>query len=681
MHPLHPTGVQEGLPGEILALFEISGQGAESTEVGSEKPKPARKPTDPAKAEATKAKRAEAAAEKRLAAIAAAEGGKVALPAVVLRDGTYRTVTAADADALLGTIDEITVDVEHTGYPVGHRHFRLRTVQLGGEQFAFVFDPWVPEQAEVIRAHLARARILHAHSAQADLVPLAVAGLVDLEAAWLKMYDTAIPAQLADPSTTEDNYDLKGLAKAILRDAAVAPLAEAGRSALFKAGQWLTEVKDPATDPERSGWAMVDSTATAMVRYAGSDVLDGAAVAARLPWPKQETLDRERLAQRMVARVSYHGILLDPEPINRLMPEQEAALADAGARLGSFGVQSPGSDKEVAAVAEFLLNQIGEQLPRTKPSKTYPAGQPSVAEGAIEPYAAHEGPLGEFVRARLDYQKAKTALSLFLRPYANLVSHGDGRARPTIYTLSADTGRMSASRPNVQQLPRQGGFRSMLVADPGELLIAADFSGVELRVAAALSQDPNLLRMLAEGVDLHWEIARQVYGPGALKEHRYQVKPMVFGRLYGGGVKTLAAQGGVSRQVAQAVIDTLDNLTPGLTAWSRSVADGIDSGRTQFQTYSGRVVHLPKTRSFAGPNYCIQGTARELLIDALVNWSTTRWGNCVLFPVHDEIVVKVPEAEAEEATAALVECMTTELYGVRIDVESDAPTREWRDAA
>ena len=285
------------------------------------------------------------------------------------------------------------------------------------------------------------------------------------------------------------------------------------------------------------------------------------------------------------------------------------------------------------------------------------------------------------MNARLDYQKAKTALGLFLRPYANLVTHGDGRARPTIYTLSADTGRMSASRPNVQQLPRQGGFRSMVVADPVELLIAADFSGVELRVAAALSGDAGLTQLLADGVDIHQMIANLVWGAGATKEHRYLAKPMVFQRLYGGGIPGLARNNGVSEQTARAVVDALDSLTPGLAEWSRMTSDGVKAGRTQFQTYSGRTVHLQSAWPHKAPNFCIQGTARELLIDALVKWSRTRWGGCVLFPVHDELVVKVPEAEAEEATAALVECMTTEIYGVRVDVKSDAPTREWRDAA
>jgi hypothetical protein len=137
----------------------------------------------------------------------------------------------------------------------------------------------------------------------------------------------------------------------------------------------------------------------------------------------------------------------------------------------------------------------------------------------------------------------------------------------------------------------------------------------------------------------------------------------------------------VRLQVAQAVIDAMDALTPVLSEWSRMVRNSVSSGHTKFPTYSGRVVHLDPDQPHKAPNYCIQGTARELLIDGLVRWSQTRWGRCVLFPVHDELVVMVPEHEAAEASAALVQCMTTELFGVPIVAEPSAPSFAWQDAA
>jgi P4 family phage/plasmid primase-like protien len=639
------------------------------------KPKPKRQQT-----EAAREKAARARAEKRAAAIAEAGGELLELPAVVTRDLVARSVALADADELLHTISghpagELTVDVETSGYPVGHEHYALRTVQLGGEHFTVVLDPTDPAQADVVRRHVAAAPVLHAHSATADLVPLAHAGLLGddsgLEDAWERMHDTVIPAKLADPASTGSDPGLKKLSAAVLGEDAVSPGAEDAKDALFKAGKWLKEVK-ATTEPERSGWAQVDSRCATMVRYAAADVLDDAALARLLPQPPPNVLARERLAQRMTARVAYHGLRLDADHVAELQVAQRAALADAAARLAAFGVENPGSDQQVAAAVE----REGLALPRTK------TGRPSVASGVLEPHKGLDGRLGELVRARLDYQEAENRLGLFLDGYHLAVTRGDGRVRPTVYTMEAKTGRMSCVRPNLQQVPREGGFRACITADPGEVLISADFSGVELRVAAALSQDPNLMAIVADPArDIHREVAQIVWGPTAGKAERYMAKRKVFGRLYGSGINGLCtADPPVSEATARAIVDALDSMTPGLSAWSRMVADAIESGRTQFVTYSGRVIHMPRDRGYAGPNYCIQGTARELLIDALERWSRTRWGSCVLLPVHDELVVKVPESDAEEATRVLVECMASELAGVSIAAEPSEPSFAWADS-
>lgn len=632
------------------------------------KPKPAKSPEALTKAAAARE-------DKRLAAVAEHAGRTLSLPALVTADGTVSEIGLADAHQLLNTIthtlEPLTVDVEHTGYPVGHRDYALRTIQLGNQMFAVVLDAEDAQTQQVVRDVIEAATVLHAHSATADLVPLAHAGLIDIEAAWAKMHDTVVLAKLADPASTGSDPGLKKLAQAVLGEAALSPAADEGRKALFKAGKWLTETK--ATSPiSRSGWAQVDHRSETMIRYDASDVIDDAALALRLPQPAPALLERENLAQRMTARVANTGLRLDPEHTAMKRAEQTSALADASARLAAYGIENPGSDQQTAAAFE----RLGADLPRT------PSGRASVAKGAIDQYANVGGDLGALTKARLDYQSAENRLGLFLDGYTQLIENGDGRARPTVYTLAADTGRMSCVRPNLQQVPREGGYRACITADPGHLLISADFSGVELRVAAALSQDQNLMAIVADPErDIHREIAQLVWGPDAGKAERYAAKRKVFGRLYGSGLGGLIkSDPPVSEGVARSIIDAMDLMTPGLSTWSREVADGIELGRTQFQAYSGRTIYMPTDRGYAGPNYAIQGTARELLIDALMRWSKTRWGNAVLLPVHDELVVHVPEDEAEAATAALVECMATSLYGVDIIAEPSEPTYAWADS-
>jgi DNA polymerase I-like protein with 3'-5' exonuclease and polymerase domains len=628
-------------------------------------------------AKITKAAQKEADRE---AARADAAGETVPLPVAVDRAGNVRALSALDAPgeivAAVGRAGgALTVDVEHTGYPIGHPAYALRTVQLGDEQTAVVLDPADPGQAEVIRQALAAAPVLHAHSATADLVPLVHAGLAD-EAAWERMHDTVIPAKLADPASTGSDPGLKQLAGTVLGAAATAPAADAARAALFKANGWLTDVK-PASGPERSGWAQVDSTCTTMLRYAASDVLDTAALASRLPRLPDALVERERAVQRITARVTHRGLPIDRAHVAALRAEHEPAMAAAAELVRAQGVDNPGSDRQLAQ----RLTDLGVRLPRTQPSARHPEGQASVAAGVLEAMRDLDGEAGALIAAVLDYRHHETVLSTFLEPYQVLCDYGDARARPTVYTLGTDTGRMSCVRPNLQQLPRQGGVRACITAEPGHVLISADFSGVEIRVMAALSQDPNLIKILREGADLHAMVAEQAFGPGYTKADRYTAKRGVFGWAYGGGVASLARQVGVPEVTMAAIVDSLQLVAPAYVSWADEVKRQVRAGATQMPTYAGRVIHLPRDYPHKAPNYCIQGTARELLVDALLAWDETRWGGGVVLPVHDEVVAVVPEADAAEATEALVACMSRELYGVKIAAEASQPSFAWRDSA
>lgn len=614
----------------------------------------------------------------RLEAIAEASGGDFGLPAVVDRAGRVRKVDPVGAEIILEACLQrsqgaLTVDVETSGYPVGHNDFRLRTVQLGDDTDAVVLDPTHRQHAGVIVDALNRATTLHAHSASADLVPLARMGLVDLDTAWSKMHDTVIPAKLADPQSTGSDPGLKKLSVAVLGSEAVSALADDRREAVFKAGKWLKKTQAD-TPVERSGWAQIDSGCEAMLVYAASDVLDTAALAKRLPPVPPQVLSRERTTEEMTARVACHGLEIDYERVMELWAEHTTAQSWSGQRVMHFGIENPGSGPQVAA----KLAQMGAQLPVSE------KGNPSVAEHVLTSLRRSEGDVGALAGHVLDYRHATTVLNLFLSPYRLICERGDGRARPTIYSLGTDTGRMSCVRPNFQQLPRQGGIRSVVRADPGMCLVSADFSGVELRGAAALSQDPTMIHMIREEDGgrfdgFHWEVARQAFGPEATKADRYTAKRGVFGHIYGGGVATLARQVGVAEAEMAAIIDSLKSMTPGLAQWSDNMRQAVRQGHTQFPAYSGRVIHLPRDYPHKAPNYAIQGSCRELLVDALVRWRQTLWGKCTLLPIHDELIVQVPENDIIAATEALVSCMESELYGVKI-VADPGPREEWGSA-
>lgn len=666
--------------------------------------------------------KAEARAQARLDKIAAAEGPKVDLPAVVLRDKRVLHVSLADVPALLRPfLGDMCLDVEHSGYDLGHRLYELRTIQLGGYPLAVVLDASDPMQAAIASWALRSARKLRSHSSTADNIPCIVAGLISWDEAWDKTYDSVLTAKLTDPALSKSDANaLKQLAKDMLGDDAVAPEAEKAKNALFKAMGCLTKTT-ALTPPEQNGWYMVDKRAEVMIRYAGSDVLDLAAVVMKLDplLPVgQDVLDRERMFQKACARVSMDGFALDEAHIDAKLAEHEEHQAQMQVMVSLMSgglITNPSSSDTGAKLLEIdpALAGLLEVSDKT--------GEPSAAKKSLMKIKKGDKhfPLAEAI---LGYRHDVTTLGLLLRPLKKRCSEGDSRMRPTVLTINASTGRTSCVRENGQQFSRQGGVRKCVCADCGFLGISADFQGCEIKVAAGLSGDANLLE--AEVVPrcyycgdnpcscerfhtgLHWMAAHEAFGKEATYEHRYWCKRGIFCKLFGGGPDTAASQVYCDVDPMRRVFSAFEALAPTYTAWDRWLRqcyyDGsmvwrdfetgtnystpIDGRRRMvYQAYSGRNIYVSNGAHAAG-NGAIQGTARELLVDAVLKWSQTRWGRYALLVIHDEILTWVPADEAEEASATLKQCMETSVlsspgFPVLIGADTDKPFAYWPDSS
>lgn len=626
------------------------------------------------------------AAERALivqAKITEAAGPLLDLPAAMARGQAPRSVGTAEAlaigrAAMARNGGRLSVDCETNARPLWHPEYEVQTIQLGDWAEAVDLDAAEPEHRAIAATLIAEAREIEAFSYTADLVPLARLGVAEYDAMLAKAIDVATIVKLSDPALTDNGDGLKETAKAVLGAAALSPAAEEARKAMGDAAGWIWEVK-PDTEDARNGWLQVDKRSTAMVTYALADVLDNSALRLKLPQPDPTVMAREIIAERVVAKLPYLGLALDGPTVRAQLADREPRAAARLARIRELGVENPDSPKQLTE----RLTALGAFLPRTKPSKTHPEGQLTAAAAVLEKlqHASDNPPMAELAKTVLEYREDATVLKNMIRPWARSTEHGDSRTYPTIYTLGADTGRMSCVRPNLQQVAREGGLRECVAANLGFLFIAADFSSVEVRVAAYLSGDANLIDMVNRGIDLHGVIAEHAYGPGWTKAQRYNVKSVVFGRIYGGGVDTLAAQSGLTIEMTNRLIAILDAIAPGLRAWSERLRQAVKDGLREFKTYSGRVIHLDPRLPHKAPNFAIQGTARELLVDALIRWDQGPYAGGVVLPVHDEIVAMVPAEQAVAATAYLVECMTTQLGPVPIAVEADAPAEVWQSAA
>lgn len=260
----------------------------------------------------------------------------------------------------------------------------------------------------------------------------------------------------------------------------------------------------------------------------------------------------------------------------------------------------------------------------------------------------------------------------------------DGRIHPNIRPMQAATHRMSISNPPIQQFPRDDPrVRGCLIADDDEVIITADYAQVEFRVAAAVSQDPVLIRKIKNGEDLHEVTATSLFGPSFNKGQRQASKPIGFGRLYLGGangIYTAMAESDTTGylptiQQVRGAIKAFDSQYRGYYKWATGLKDKVEKTGGVLYTATGR--RLIVSPSYAAPNYAIQSVARDLFAAGINKTHKNGLGQYIRLVVHDEIVASVPKKKAKEIGAQLADAMSTNFKGVPIEVEWDIKGERW----
>jgi len=392
----------------------------------------------------------------------------------------------------------------------------------------------------------------------------------------------------------------------------------------------------------------------------------------RTLWP---AIDQEPLLKRLyeqfeqplvpvLQRMERHGVLIDREMLRvqsgELAKRAEELKAAAHAEAGTeFNLDSP------KQLQQILFEKM--QIPVLR--KT-PTGQPSTAEDVLEELA------GAYTLPQLilDYRGIAKLRSTYAEKLPTQINIRTGRVHTSYHQAVAQTGRLSSTDPNLQNIPIRTPegrrIRQAFIAPPGQVLLAADYSQIELRIMAHLSGDAGLLGAFAADRDVHQATAAEVFEvplEDVSAEQRRSAKAINFGLIYGMSAFGLAKQLGIDRSAAQRYVDLYFARYPGVKSYmDRTREQAREHGFVE--TVFGRRLYLPdiRSRNRAQQQYAersainapMQGTAADLIklaMIAVVAWCETegRGKARLIMQVHDELVLEVPEGVVEEVTAAV----------------------------
>ena len=369
-----------------------------------------------------------------------------------------------------------------------------------------------------------------------------------------------------------------------------------------------------------------------------------------------ETLEREMPS--VLSTMELNGIKVDVAQLSRLSSHfaQKMAEAEETAHREAGEVFNLGSPKQIG---EILFGKLG--LPGGKKTKT---GAWSTDAAVLDELAeaGHELP-----KALLSYRQFSKLKSTYSDALKEAINPKTGRVHTSFSLASTSTGRLSSSEPNLQNIPirtEEGRkIREAFVAEPGNVLVAADYSQIELRLLAHIADIDALKDAFKNGVDIHAMTASEMFGvpiEDMDANTRRNAKAINFGIIYGISAFGLANNLNIGRDEAKAYIDSYFKKFPGIKSYMDQMKETAkDNGAVS--TIFGRKIHLPgirdknpAVRQFAerqAINAPIQGAAADIMRRAMIKMdralSASDLSARMLLQVHDELVFEVPENEAD----------------------------------
>ena len=376
-----------------------------------------------------------------------------------------------------------------------------------------------------------------------------------------------------------------------------------------------------------------------------------------------ERVDRPLIP--VVAAMERRGIRVDREKLAGLSATFATRIAELEGEIHALAGQpfTVGSPKQLG---EILFDKMG-----LKGGKKGKSGQYSTDVGVLEKLA-EEGV--EMAARVLDWRQLAKLRSTYTEALQAAINPATGRVHTSYSLVGAQTGRLSSTEPNLQNIPIRSDIgrqiRDCFVADTGNVLLSADYSQIELRLAAHMADVPALREAFAEGEDIHARTARELFGESN-RETRGRAKTINFAILYGISRWGLAGRLGVSSEEAQAMIDTYFQRFPGIQNYIHATLAGVRE-KGYSETLFGRKCWFPRINAKAQAerqgseraaiNAPIQGTCADIIKRAMVRMEPALAAAGLshvkmLLQVHDELVFELPEGDVAAATPVIQRVM------------------------
>lgn len=368
------------------------------------------------------------------------------------------------------------------------------------------------------------------------------------------------------------------------------------------------------------------------------------------------------------------GFGIDPQSLSKLSVEMEVEIE----RLTAEIYNQAGRKFNIASPTQ--LGEIFEQL-NYEVTKRTSTGKIATGRDVLDELALKY----KLPRLIIEHRELSKLKGTYVDALPALIDPRDGRIHTTLNQTIAATGRLSSTDPNLQNIPIRTEMgrrirRAFIPAD-GHVLLSADYSQIELRLLAHITQDPVMLRAFQSGEDIHERTAREVFGaqtPEALREKRRVAKIVNFGIAYVIGPFGLAQRVGISRHEAKRVIDEFYRTYAGVKRYMDELPELARSADCTVRSIYGRRRHLPELKGKGAlraaaereaVNMPMQGSASDIVKLAMIRVATAlrreRLDARMILQVHDELVLEVPKAEVEVTSQLVRETMES---AVRIDV-------------